>query len=114
MKNWRCDFCEREAGPNKAPRTVCKSCSRGNMFILKNKMHPIDAIDWKRHRDLDDFINSLDINILESQRELLHEYCVNSRPGYVVCPMYHGRTFYRTGAMAVMEILMQGKKQKEV
>lgn len=113
MKSWRCDFCELQLGPNKTPHKLCDSCRLGSRFVEKAQMHPKEKIEWKRHQDLDKFIDSLDFNFSHWQRELIHCYCASPKPKRIAYPKHHGRTFYKTNAMAAMEILMQGMKQKE-
>lgn len=95
MKYWKCDFCIGDIGPNICKNYVCDLCTRGSKFSLKRRMHPKQYVEWKRHQDLDKFIDSLGIEVYFYQREILHMFLSDTKQKsqLIMLPPKHGYTF---------------------
>lgn len=114
MRYYLCDFCQHDTGPFKPQLTECCDCQYGCNFKLVNKMYPKQAVAWNEHKRLDEFVDSLGVELLQAQRLMLHTLYNRKRPLYFTAPKDAGLSWARLLTEQYIDALgLKPKSEKE-
>ena len=109
VRYYLCDLCKYDTGPFKPVEQSCVTCQCGCNFRLRDKLCPKEKQMLDKHDRLDEFINSLGIELLPWQRLMVHRCVDEKRPLYIRMHKDDGLEYARKLAAECIQLITNPK-----